>query len=217
MSDFQAYRDRVNAMGNSIQESVINNSKQLTTEQILNSPSLKYVKLNDGTVDLPCIVSDKDSFNKREFLFVPDTIINVGDYIHYDTFTYLATDRNRDDIYPELTGELCNETFSFVNGTTRIPNGTDDFGRPIYTDIEEIVSVPCVMTTKIYSTVDNSAIPMPDGAAMMRIPYVSTAIPKINENFTHRESQYTITTISYEYVLAETGFIEIRLQREVSA
>jgi hypothetical protein len=217
MSDFQAYRDRVNAMGNSIQESVINNSKQLTTEQMLNSPSLKYVKLNDGIESLPCIVSDEDSFNKREFLFVPDSIINVGDYIHHDTFTYLATDRNRDDIYPELTGELCNETYKIITGQTKQTVGTDDFGRPIYDYIDEVDNVPCVMTTKIYSTIDNSAIPLPDGSMMIKLPYLVGTLPKVNDEFIHHESHYKVTTISYENVIADVGYVEIRLQTGVSA
>jgi len=217
MSDFQAYRDRVNAMGNSIQESMINNSKNLTTEQIMNSPSLSYVKLNDGIDSLPCIVSDKDSFNKREFLFLPDSIINVGDYIHHDTFTYLATDRMRNEIYPELTGELCNETYRVKGGQTKQIVGHDEYtSKPIYDYIDEAFDVPCVMTTKTYSTADNSPIPLPDGAAIVKLPYIEGMIPKVNDEFDHRGSQYQVTNVSYTNVINEVGYIEIRLAIEVN-
>lgn len=214
MSKYKSYRDRVKASGETIQDAVTDTTKRQTASFIMNSPSLKYVKLNDELITRPCIVSDKDSFDIRKFLFLPDTIINVGDYIHYDSFIYLATDRKRDEIYPELTGELCNESYRFVKAQTRQVVGYDDFNRPIYDYIDEPYDIPCVMTTKSYSTADNSAIPMPDGSMILKLPYAEDMYPKKNDEFNHRDSQYQVTDVSFENVINGIGFVEVRLMWE---
>lgn len=215
MSKYEAYRERVGASGTSVQDAVISTTKRQTVNFIMKSPSLKYVLLNDETEGKPCIVSDKESFNKRVFLFLPDTEINVGDYIHYDTFTYLATNRKRDNLYPELTGEVCNDMYKVLIGQTKVTIGRDDFNRPIYDYISESRDVPCVMTTKTYSTADNSAIPLPDGAMIVKLPYLEGVYPKVNDEFKHRSGSYQVTDVSYENVINEVGYVEIRLALEV--
>jgi hypothetical protein len=217
MSKYKSYRDRVKASGETIQDAVIGTTKRQTTSFIMNSPSLKYVKLNDELITRPCIVSDKDSFDIRKFLFLPDTIINVGDYIHYDSFIYLATDRKRDEIYPELNGELCNESYKVAGGQTKQIIGYDEYtDRPKYSYIKEEYFVPCVMTTKSYSTADNSSIPLPDSSMIVKLPYIEGMYPKINAEFIHRGSQYQVTDVSYENVIASIGYVEIRLRWEAN-
>lgn len=217
MSKYKSYRDRlgVPAGVRSSQDALRESTKRQNHSFITNSPSKSNVRLNDSIEEVPCIVSNKESFNKRLFLFLPDTQVQVGDYVHYDTFTYLATDRNRNDLYPELTGELCNETYKIEKGI-KTQVGVDDFNRPIYEMIESPLFVPCVMTTKTYSLIDNSAIPLPDGAMILKLPYDPEGIPKVNETFRHRNAQFKVTTISYENVINEVGVIEVRLQREVN-
>jgi len=216
MSIYKSYRDRVTVSGTSMQDAVQGTTKRQQLNFIMNSPSLSYVKLNSGIENLPCIVSDKDSFNKREFLFLPDSIINVGDYIHYDTFTYLATDRNRNDIYPELTGELCNDTYKLTTGTIKTLVGHDDFGKPIYDYMDQTENIPCVMTTKSYSTAENAPIPLPDGSMILKLPYTQGMYPNINDEFIHREIQYQVTDVLYENVIQEIGYVEVRLKTEVN-
>lgn len=215
MSDFKFYRDRLGVSGATMQESLVNSTKRQNQNYILNSPSKSDVRLNEEVETQPCIVSNKESFNKRLFLFLPDTDIKIGDYIHHDTFTYLATDRNRNEIYPELLGELCNETYKIEKSSRHIV-GYDDMKRPIYDTIDASINLPCVMTTKTYSLVDNSPIPLPDGAMIVKLPYIETSIPKVNETFHHRDAQFKVTTISYENVINNVGVIEVRLQREVN-
>jgi len=214
MSKYKSYRDRVKASGETLQDAVIGTTKRQMIDLIMNSTSRSDVKLNDGLELLPCIVSDKDSFDIRKFLFLPDTIINVGDYIHYDSFTYLATGRKRDEIYPELTGELCNETYRVLTGQIRTINGYNDFGQPIYNYMDETKDVPCVMTNKSYSTADNSPIPLQDGSMIVKLPYIEGMYPKINEEFNNRGTQYQVTNVSYEHVLHEIGFVTVRLMVE---
>lgn len=218
MSDYQFYLDRlgISAGVKTSQDAIRESTKRQNYSFILNSPSKSPVRLNDELEELPCIVSNKDSFNIRLFLFLPDTKVEVGDYVHHDTFTYLATDRNRNDIYPELTGELCNEMFRVKGLTVRQESEeVDDFGRPIYEDVSEEYDIPCVMTTKTYSTADNSAIPLPEGAMIVKIPYKEDMIPKQNDEFKIWGEDYQITDVSLVNVIHGIGYVEIRLAREV--
>lgn len=217
MSYFDAYKARVSPNGETMQDAIIGTTKRQAFNNIMNSPTLSYVRLNDDVNPVPVIASDKETFHKRVFLFVPDSVINVGDYIHQTgNATYLAVDKDQDDfgIHPQLIGELCNEVFEMKTDATRVIIGHNDFGRPIYRDIgAQDLKIPCVLTTKIYSTVENSAIPLPDGAMIVRMPYIVDKIPKVNYVFSHRGNPYKVTTISYENVVNEIGFVEIRLQR----
>lgn len=215
MSKYKSYKDRIGASGSTMQEALQASTKRQNLSFIQNSPSKSSVRLNEEVETRPCIVSNKESFNKRLFLFLPETIIKVGDYIHHDTFTYLATDANRDILYPELTGELCNEVFKVKGATSKVKVGEDGFGRPIYDTIAEEHEFACVMTTKTYSTADNSAIPLPEGAMIVKIPYVEDVFPKQNDEFKIWGEDYQITDVSYINVIQGVGYVEIRLAREV--
>ncbi|WP_144509968.1 hypothetical protein [Bacillus sp. FJAT-22090] len=214
MNYLDAYKARVSPNGESMQDAVKATTKRQAINNIMNSPTRSFVRLNDNQDLTPVIVSDKETFHKRIFLFIPDTDIKVGDYVHQDDATYLAVDQEKDELYPQLIGELCNDMFKFKIDATRVEIGKNDFGRPIYRDIGATeLNIPCVMTNKIPSTVENSSIPLPDGAMIIRIPYIKDQIPKINYSFTHRGSPYKVTNVSYENVINEIGFVEIRLQR----
>lgn len=217
MTRYDAFRDRVKASGTSMQDATLKGTKRQAFNNIMNSPTLSYVRLNDDIDLTPVIASDKETFHKRVFLFVPDSVINVGDYVHQtDNATYLAVDKDIDDFgtYPQLIGELCNDVFILKTDATKVIVGYNDFNRPIFREIgAQTHHVPCVLTTKIYSTVENSAVPLPDGSMIIRMTYNPLQIPKINYVFTHRENPYKVTTISYENVINEIGYIEIRLQR----
>lgn len=216
MSYFDAYKARVSPNGESMQDSTLSSAKRKAANDIMRSPTLSYVKLNDGLSDVPVIISDKETFHKRTFLFIPDTVINVGDYIRQqDGAIYLSINQKKNDIYPQLIGELCNEVFIMKTEPTRVTIGYDDFKRPIYRDIgSKDIPIPCVATDKIYSTIDNSAIPLPDGALMIRIPYDVNLIPKVNYIFNQRGREFKVNTISYDNVIDEIGYLEIRLQSE---
>lgn len=215
MSIYDAYRARVGASGASMQDAVKNTTKRQAINYIMSSPTLSYVRLNDDVDLTPVVESDKETFQKRIYLFLPDTVINVGDYIHQsNNAIYLATDQDKDDIYPQLIGELCNEFFELVTEATKVIIGYNDFNRPIYRNVgAQTYLIPCVLTSKIYSTIDNSAIPLPEGSLMIRMSYDPLKIPPINYVFTYRGSPYKVNTISYENVVKEVGFVEMRLER----
>ena len=217
MSYFDSYRARVNASGTSMQSAIYNTTKRQAIEYLMNSPTKSYVYLNDNPDLFPVIASDKETFHKRVYLFRPETVIHVGDYIRQtDGSIYLAVDQEKDNLYPQLIGELCNDVFEYVlvDKNVKIVIDYDDFKRPIYDYKKDPIKLPCVLTDKVPSMIDNSAIPLPEGALIIKIPYVKGKMPEVNYIFNHRDGQYKVANISYENVFSDdAGFVELRLQR----
>lgn len=213
---FRAYKKRVTATGETPRESLEYSTKRQMANYILDSPSLKYTVIDmQETIPVPTIVTDIRTYKERKFLFLPDMNVNVGDYITYQNMTYLATDKVFNDIYPQLQGELCNIEFPIHTEERRVKMGNDIMGRPIY-KVENITIVkPCVMTDKIYSQANNSPIPLPDGAIIVKLPYSSELnhTPQVNSIVTLGINQYKVSLVSNEFVVNGVGFIEVQLQR----
>ena len=213
---FNSYRNRVHADGNTVKESVATSTKRQMVNYILDSPSLSYVFIDlEETLQIPSIVSDVRTFYERRFLFLPELTVNVGDYITHRDYTYLATNKVDNEIYPQLFGELCNTEFPISVEEIKIKVGVDAVGRPIYKIEKVVIKKPCVMTDKIYSQANNSPIPLPDGAIIVKLPYSTETnhIPKINSIVDLYDNQYQVSTISMEYVIGDVGYIEVQLQR----
>lgn len=218
MDSYGPFIARMKAQGATQKESSENVTRRNQVELIMNSPSRSDVTLNEEESTRPSIVSDTETFNKRRFLFLPDTEIEVGFYIHHDEKIYLATDKTTDPIYPQLFGENCNETFPIFKETILVDTGkVDAIGAPIYEYKDIYEDIPCVLETKVYSALSNSPIPLPTGAIIIKIPYdpgIETEIP-INYTYTNRGSNFQVTELKYQYVVKEIGYVEIHLQREV--
>ena len=213
---YKAYRDRVLAQGGSVSESIINTTKRQVVNYILDSPSLRYVYLNMfNTIEVPCIVSNVETYEERRFLFLPDMNVHTGDYISYQDMNYLATDMTLVDGYTELFGELCSIDFPIAVKENRVKVGVDIFGKPEYRIDKIFISKPAVMTEKTYSQVDNSPMPLPEGTIIIKLPYSTdeNEIPKINVVVDIYNSQYKITAVNYQKVINNYGYIQVQLQR----
>lgn len=199
---------------------------------ILNSPTLtsvdemELVEQLDRTYELklkeskPSIVSNVDSFYKRTVLFTPDDGIKLGSYLNYEGKTYLATKIKGNDIYPEAEIEFCNYEFTIKGIETEIEIGKDKFDKPEYEYITTPdYSIPCVATSKIYSTLDNSQIPLPVGALYVYVPFHEDIEIPVNIEFMVHGNQYKATTVEKIGLLKDAfgkwyGCLEIRGQRE---
>ena len=204
------------ATGETPRESLEYSTKIQMVNYVLDSPSLKYVVIDmQETIPVPTIVTDIRTYRERKFLFLPDMNVNVGDYITYQNMTYLATDKVFSDIYPQLQGELCNVEFPIHTEERKVKVGTDAMGRPIYKVENITILKPCVMTDKIYSQANNSPIPLPDGAIIVKLPYSSEVnhTPQVNATVVLGDYQYKVSLVSKEYVVNEVGYIEVQLQR----
>ena len=213
---FSTYRKRVQATGETVREATEYSTKRQMVNYILDSPSLKYVFIDmQETLPVPTIINDVRTYRERKFLFLPDMNVNVGDYITYQNMTYLATDKNFSEVFPQLQGELCNADFPIHTEERRVKIGTDAMGRPIYKTEIFTISKPCVMTDKIYSQANNSPIPLPDGAIIVKLPYSTedSHTPKVNSTVELNGNHYKVSLISNEFVVYQVGYIEVQLQR----
>ena len=222
MLNYNSYRERMRAKGGNIVESTKLTTKRSQLKEISNSPLRAdvYLNLNEANRYM-CIPRDIETYEIRKFLFTPDTKIYKGDYIGFDGFTYLVTSANTSDIHPLVTAQLCNFSIPVKTETiydkTRII-GRESNGRPIYPSETTTTSKPCVMTAKIYSTADNSSVPLPDGSMSVLLPYVNNEpLPELNQIITYEQSQYEVTDLIYQNVVyfgdIKKGYVEIRLQR----
>lgn len=213
---FNAFRKRTQADGITAKDSVNVSTKRQMANYFLDSLTLSHVYINmDETLEILSIVSDIRTYFERRFLFLPDLKVEVGDYITYKQYTYLATNKIESEIYPQLLAELCNTEFPYQSEERKVKDGVDNVGRPIYRIEKVITNIPCVMSDKIYSQADNSPIPLPDGNVIVKIPYVNVSkkLPKINTTVEIYQNQYQITSVSMEFVTNGVGYIEVQLQR----
>lgn len=231
MDFYKAFRDRVQVAGYTYQDSMQNSSKQLQHDHIMSSPTrattdeMELVKQPNKTFKVETkeshysIVSDVDSFYKRLILFLPDTYIELGSYVNYKNDTYLVTLTKGNDIYPEVEVQYCNFSFPVEVEKERIEVGKDEFGRPIYDYIGEDYTIPSVVTSKIYSALDNSQMPLPVGALYVYVPYHKDIVIPINYEFVMYGDTYQVTSAPKTHLLKREdgslyGYLELRGQRK---
>lgn len=215
MSIYEPYMARIRSGGTTPKESNDMLSEIRQVDLILTSVDRSDVKLNKEKELYPSIVSNVDKFGKRRFIFLPHTDVETGYYIEYQNYTYLATDKNNDPIYPELFAEVCNAEFPVLIKQMKYQTGTSDMGSPIWGYKDEIEMIPCVMTNQIYSALSNQPIPLPTGAMIMKIPYNPEHVIHINYAIKIRNSEYKTIDVAYQHVINEKGYVEVHLQREV--
>lgn len=218
-----SYKARINAEGGTVSKSVNDSTKRTAKEQILNSPSRVDVKLNDDLVQLyPCIISDIETFKKRRFLFIPDTLISIGDYVHHNNFTYLATERTTDDKFPQLIGELCNSQFPIYSTVTKTPRLDADgkqmydrYGKPLYDETLETVNKPCVVKSSYLQSSDTDQFMIPEGKITIILPYITPNNITLDYQFKMYDSDYRITNIDPTNIINGQGIYTVIAERVV--
>lgn len=224
---YESYRERLKANGGNVVDSTKLTTKRSQVKEITTSPLRADVYLNLDEADRHmCIPRDVNTYEIRKFLFTPDTKIYKGDYIGFDGFTYLVIGANTSDTHPLATAQLCNfnipvKTETVVNYSINSIVERESNGRPIYPSQTITTTKPCVMTAKIYSTADNSSVPLPDGSMSVLLPYIANdPLPELNQKITYEQSQYKVTDLIYQNVVSfgevKKGYVEIRLQREAN-
>ena len=231
MSKYSAFRNRVKASGETHLDGFRNSTKRQIRNYIQNSPSRSTVELlqleeqPDKSYELTtaeskmAIVSDKETFHKRTILFLPDEDVRMGSYVKYDNKTYLVTNISDVDGYPQSFVEHCNYSLEFKTGeTTRVQTGVDERGRPVWDYIEKTIPLPCATSSKIYAVLDNSQMPLSEGAMMIKLTYHPEVKIDVNDEFVVHGDKVKITTVSKDDLLFDDngdlyGFYTLRGQR----
>lgn len=212
----ESYKKRMLVTGNTPILEVKNSTQKSNYDAIMHSPTRKSVKINDELEDKYCLVTDIDSYEIRQFLFLPNTVVNKGTYIHYEDYVYLVVKGTSNEDFPKVNALVCNFQFPIKKTVIREVVGKLPNGRPDIRDIESVITIPSVMSGKIYSTLDNSSLPLPEGVQSILIPF-RDELPEINQNLMVYNSQYRITEVLPQILIRNNeviGYFEIRLQRE---
>lgn len=214
----EKYIKRLNDEGVNSKDAYLNQSKIIAKQQILNSPNLYNVYLNlDETVTYYCIARDKGSYEKRKFIFLPDTEVNLGDYITQDNLVYLLTGKDTNEVTPQFIGDFCSAEFPVKYADQKVEIGKDDLGRPVYDIIEgEVKMLPCVpkmndASTSIADT--NNPINLLDNQVMITIPYTEAPSIKYNEKFKLFNDTYRIIRIDPSKSINKVGVLRITGER----
>ena len=120
MSYFDAYKKRlkVDNLGDSFKLDTIDN----TIREFKNNPSYKSAILIDYNLDeIPIdirIVNEDKSPNYKRFHFLPETKVNVGNYIKFDDKCYLVKEYEYNIISPFAKVVSCNQIINFADGNS---------------------------------------------------------------------------------------------------
>lgn len=232
---FEAYIGRAGFSGKDHREGFRNSTKRQVHNYIKNSPTRSTVEiyeLNKGTdnklhtefkVEKESIVSDKTgkTFHERTVLFLPDEDEPIGAYIKYDKKFYLTTNISDVDGYPQSFIEYCNYFLDVKYGEQiKIQDGVDDRGRPNWIYITPKVKLPVVYDSKIYAVLDNSQLPLPEGAVLIKLPYHEDLKIEVNDIFIIHGDEVKVTSISTDGLYFDDdnnifGYYTVRVQRGV--
>ena len=120
MSYFDAYKKRlkVDNLGDSFKLDTIDN----TIREFKNNPSYKSATLIDYNLDeIPIdirIVNEDKSPSYKRFHFLPETKVNVGNYIKFDDKCYLVKEYEYNIISPFAKVVFCNQIINFADGNS---------------------------------------------------------------------------------------------------
>lgn len=120
MSYFDAYKKRlkVDNLGDSFKLDTIDN----TIREFKNNPSYKSAILIDYNLDeIPIdirIVNEDKSPSYKRFHFLPETKVNVGNYIKFDDKCYLVKEYEYNIISPFAKVVFCNQIINFADGNS---------------------------------------------------------------------------------------------------
>ena len=120
MSYFDAYKKRlkVDNLGDSFKLDTIDN----TIREFKNNPSYKSAILIDYNLDeIPIdirIVNEDKSPSYKRFHFLPETKVNVGNYIKFDDKCYLVKEYEYNIISPFAKVVSCNQIINFADGNS---------------------------------------------------------------------------------------------------
>lgn len=218
MDYVNSYIQRLKNQGDSSREAYLNKSKAIVASQILNSPNRYDVYLNLDTSKVHyCITKDKSTYEKRKFIFTPDTIVNLGDYVTEGEDTYLLSEKDTNEVSPQLIGDLCTAEFKVKYSDQKVIIGYDKLNRPIYDIIEgEVKMLPCVVKMNDASTAiadTNNPINLLANQVMITIPYIEAPSLKYNEKFELYNDVYRIIRINLASSIKKVGVIQITGER----
>ena len=192
MSDYDLYRSRMSAYGNTIQEGRLNAMINKIKSTFEDSPSYFEVTINDVAQGVQIL--DENAItknpNKKRVLCKPDEDINIGDDIVWNSMHWLCTNIDSDkSIYAKGIIEKCNNTLNFYKNQT-------------------LHTLPCIFTDISIDLHEGKFMNLPIGHYLIYISAGTITKSDMNLRFLLNDSAYKIEGISN----ATNGIVKIEVK-----
>ena len=193
--DLYNYRRRLET--NNIMEDMESNTIDFIEKTFHEAPNFKEVFLNGYKTDAR-IDTENDS-NQLSILFRPNTEINKGDIINFDSTHWLVNNTSENPIYPTAYVDLCNEWLRWIN------------------DNGETKVYPAVIVSKKYDLNQDEQIIIAENTLTIRVSYNNdTKQIKHLQRFIISDIPYEIRGIdAISNVNFGKGYIELKAQQSL--
>ena len=137
MGKYDFWRNRSNAYGNSIAESMKNNTIDAINNTFADSPFYKELMINN--ILTPCRVESTDKSFKKKLLFLSNNINEIGNLLTLDNDTWMIIDYQNNGVMPVGLIHKCNhllkwkdtddnlqQHYCIITNETKIVDGTKE-------------------------------------------------------------------------------------------
>lgn len=195
MSYIDIYKVRMNQLGSTVCDALIDTTKAMVSNNIKKSPYYKSVTLNDGILNIDSRLVSTDKSYIKNLLVNSDAIIVSGDIVNISTEKWLVTDVVSDTVFTKAIIQITNHNLRYYKDT--------------------IIETPCVLTNKqsIEGVQEDRFIIIPDG----QLKVVLQANAENNE--INRDDRFIISGNAYKctYVdkVTKQGLLTLTLTEDL--
>lgn len=224
MGYLDKHRAWTNISGNTIGESQFNGTAINITNSFADSPFYKVgiingeqvgVRLMDVTAVTRGNTIETLQYSMKYMLFMPNTVINIGEIVQVDNIYWIVTDSVSDNsLFPKVKVMMCNYSLPVVTGSTQTIVGYDALKRPQYKTDETIVNIQSLVRSSISSNTLNQPINSPNDQLFVTVKYDDTS-KTIKEDtvLTVHDRNYKVVSIDFANVINEVGCITFMASR----
>lgn len=201
--NWDLYNKRLNVNGSSERERNIKSIQSQIINHLPHSPSYKNVVIN-GTNRNIAVIKTTVGY-KKQILSLPSETFDIGDYVVFESKTYLITEIDNDkEVYTSGKMQECNFVIKWQNST-----GT-------------ILSYPCITSNKSFNQDESNIITLGDNQKSILLPYdENTSLLSVDKRMYVDKRNQTpykiisdIDTTSYNY--GEKGLIYFVMEQDES-
>jgi hypothetical protein len=208
MGYLDTYRSRLNAYGNSSQDSIMTDSKSMLDGSIDNSPLKSTIQING--IDINVLVTQGKNDNYKNVVFKSSANYQTGDIATIDGYKWLFMEVNQTLINKTASVRLCNSTLTIPGDTTKTIVGYDEMGRPIYDETTSpSTTLPCIAESKVYMSQDQEPINLPNGRLVVTVPYTNNDKIKLNFEFDMYGNGYEVSHVDSSQVIGTVGILQL--------
>lgn len=196
--NFELYRSRLMASGDSINESMKQDTINTINELFANSPSYKEINIGYSSVDVR--LSSTDKSDVRVIYFRPQEIYYVGDYAEMEDGFWIISEFDNNELYPKALIQKCNHVIKWKDSQ------------------DNLFSFNCIATSEDFNVTEHKYISLTNGEARVFVQYnTSTKNIVLQQRFIFNGSVFEVVGIDkLTKVVSENGIINLIMRLTIS-